>query len=121
MMYQQVRPIALVILLSIVALTVAACGTRDRGPALRVETIELKLHPSGARILTGTVFNDSDTAVGGAQIQITLFDGKNRRVDGMYAVVREIPAHGSADFREPVQSDYDVQAARVRSVVVLNQ
>ena len=120
MINQQYRTGALVILVFFVALTVAACGTRDKGPALRVETIELKLHPSGARILTGTVFNDSDIAVGGAQIQITLFDDKNRRVDGMYAVVREIPAHGSADFREPVQSDYDVQAARVRSVVVLN-
>jgi hypothetical protein len=96
-----------------------ACGLGDGSPQLRVEDIELTLHPSGARILTGTVVNESDHLVRGAQVQITLFDGKNRRVDGMFAVVRDIPAGGSVEFREPVQSDYDVQGARVRSVLVI--
>ena len=102
-----------------VAMLMISCGTRQRGADLRVEGLELTLHESGARILTGTVVNDADLTVRGAQVQITLFDGKNRRVDGMFAVVRDIPAQGSVDFREPVQSDYDVRGARVRSILVI--
>jgi hypothetical protein len=98
-----------------------SCGTRDRSPDLRVENLELTLHESGARIVTGTVFNDSDDVVRGAQVQITLFDEKNRRVDGMFAVVRDLPAGGSVDLREAVQSDYDVRGARVRAVLIINR
>jgi hypothetical protein len=98
----------------------ASCGNRATSHELRVEDLELTLHPSGARIVTGTVHNDSHQAVRGAQVQVTLFDDKNRGVDGMFAVVRDIPAGGSADFREPVQSDYDVRGARVRSVLIIS-
>lgn len=105
----------------VVALAGAGCGPATGGPELRVEGLELTQHASGARILTGTLSNNSGKAVSGAQIQITLFDGKNRRVDGMFAVVRDIPGNGSVGFREPVQSDYDVRGARVRSVLVLNR
>lgn len=108
------------LLVALLALTIAACGTSGGGPALRVENLELTLHLSGARIVTGTVVNESNRAVRGAQIQITLFDDKNRRVDGMFVVARDIPANGSVDFREPVRSDYEVQGARVRSVLIVN-
>ncbi|MDX1739952.1 MAG: FxLYD domain-containing protein, partial [Rhodothermales bacterium] len=102
-------------------LIIDSCCAPKRAPQLHVEKIDLKQQESGARILTGTVLNDSKQAVRGAQVQITLFDAKNRRVDGMFAVVRDIPAHGSVDFREPVQSDYDVRGARVRSVLIINR
>ncbi len=104
-----------------IGLLLVSCGARDRGAELSVENLELKLHESGARIVTGTVVNNSGVAVRGAQVQITLFDDKNRRVDGMFAVVRDIPAHGSVEFREAVQSDHDVQGARVRSVLIINR
>ena len=110
-----------VLVLAILGVILVSCGAPNRGPELRVENVELTLHESGARILTGTVLNDSKQDVRGAQVQITLFDAKNRRVDGMFAVVRDIPAHGSVDFREPVQSDYDVRGARVRSVLIINR
>ncbi len=100
-------------------LGLTSCGNRATSRELRVQDLELTLHPSGARIVTGTVHNDSGQAVRGAQVQITLFDHKNRGVDGMFAVVRDIPAGGSVDFREPLQSDYDVRGARVRSVLII--
>ena len=113
--------LGLVLALTVPFTTGTGCGTAGGDPQLRVEDLELKRHPSGARILTGRLTNDSGRSVSGAQIQITLFDGKNRRVDGMFAVVRDIPSNGSVDFREPVQSDFDVRGARVRSVLVLNR
>ena len=113
------RPIVQTFAAFLVLLAFAGCGTGASGPELRVENLELRLHQSGARIVTGTVYNDSHDAVRGAQVQITLFDDKNRRVDGMFAVVRDIPGGGSVEFREAVQSDYNVSGARVRSVLII--
>ena len=105
----------------LLGLALAACQSAGGNSPLRVEGLELKLHPSGARFVSGTVINDSDRHITSAQVQISLFDDKNRRVDGMYAVVRDVAARDTVVFREPVQSDYDVRGARVRSVLLANQ
>lgn len=108
-----------VVVLAVLGFLLVSCGARRGAADLRVEGLELTLHQSGARILTGTVFNDADRTVRGVQVQITLFDDKNRRVDEMFAVVRDVPARGSVDFRKAVQSDFDVQGARVRSILII--
>ncbi len=103
----------------VACLVTGACGGDDTAQ-LRVEDLEYKLLPGGARIVTGTVYNDGDKLITAAQVQISLFDGENRRVDAMYAVVRDLPANGSVSFREAVQSKLDISGARVRSVLLLD-
>ena len=96
------------------------CSGEDAAVQLRVEDLEYQLLPGGGRVVSGTVHNDGKMQVNAAQIQISLFDDKNRRVDGMYAVVRDVPAGGSVTFREPVQSELDINGARVRSILPLD-
>lgn len=104
-----------------VCLTVVGCGGDETAAQLRVEDFEFKLLPGGARIVSGTVHNDGDQPIRAAQVQISLFDRDNRRVDAMFAVVRDLPAKGSFSFREPVQSELDdISGARVRSVLLLD-
>lgn len=108
-------------LAAVVCLTVGGCGGEDTTAKLRVEDFEFKLLPGGARIVSGIVYNDGDQPIRAAQVQISLFDGENRRVDAMFAVVRNLPAKGSVSFREAVQSELDdVSGARVRSVLLLD-
>ena len=75
--------------------------------------------PSGARIVSGELYNPSDKVVPNAQLQLSLFDADNIFVSSMIIVVRSIPAGESVAFREAVDVSFDVQAARVKSVLVL--
>ncbi len=108
---------ALAVLL--IALAVG-CASDHSDTALRVEDLDFKMLPGGARFVSGTVHNDGDAPVNAAQVQISLFDEKNRRVDGMHAVIRDVPAGGSVSFREPVQSDLAINGARVKSIILMN-
>lgn len=86
--------------------------------ALGVSELKLQYHPGDARILTGVLDNPRDERVTVAQIQVTLFDADNRGIAEMSVVVHDIPAHGSQSFREPVDSDLDVQGARVKQIIL---
>lgn len=96
------------------------CATDDSKTALRVEDLDFKLLPGGARFVSGTVHNDGDLTVNVAQVQISLFDDKNRRVDAMHAVIRDVPAGGSVTFREAVQSELAINGARVKSIILID-
>lgn len=95
------------------------CTTPDEVPQPVVEGLTFQLLPSGARIVSGELFNPSDRAVANAQIQVSLFDGDNTRVGSMSIPVQNVPPGGRVAFRQAVESEADVQAARVRSVIVL--
>lgn len=102
---------------------VTACGGKSdvtqAVEALEVEDLTYQLLPSGARIVSGTVHNPTELALGSIQIQVSLFDHNNVRVDGLNILVRDIEPGSHVPFREPVDSDFDVTAARVRSIIKL--
>lgn len=104
---------------SLIALA-AGCASNDSRTALRVEDLDFKLLPGGARFVSGTVHNDGNLPVNAAQVQISLFDDKNRRVDAMHAVIRDVPAGGSVKFREAVQSELPINGARVKSIILID-
>jgi hypothetical protein len=84
-----------------------------------VEDLTYQLLPSGARIVSGMVNNPTDSDVGSIQVQVSLFDKDNVRVDGLSILVRDIGANSKVSFREPVDSDFDVTAARVKGMIRL--
>jgi len=109
-----VKWIALVVMAGLLI----GCGeaTTDAQKRVRVQNITYKLHPGGARIITGEVKNLSDQYISIAQVDISLFDSDNRKVESMNVVVRDIAIDSLVSFREPVHSDFDVRGARARAV-----
>ena len=103
----------------LVVLFVAACQSGPAQVAPVVEDLTYTRLASGARIVTGQLYNPSDVELAGAQIQVSLFDGNNLRIGSIGIPVQNIPPKGRVSFRQPIDSKLDVQAARVRSVIVL--
>ncbi|MCB0720545.1 MAG: FxLYD domain-containing protein [Bacteroidetes bacterium] len=106
------------LLLLLVPTLVVGCTKRE-SPQLSVEGLRYQEFPGGARIVSGKLVNKSDVYVGNAQVQLTLFDEHNVGVSSMLILVKDIPASEAVPFREPVQVDMDIRAARVKSVLVL--
>ena len=107
------------ILVGIVASTVlGACGA-DIDAQFQVDELRLTLLPSGAKIISGSVHNASETDVPGVLVQISLFDDENNLLTSMTIGVEDVPAGSDARFREPIDSDLDVDRARVKKIVVL--
>ena len=103
-------------------LVFSACQSESSEPEaakVQVEDVKYSLLPGGARIVSGTLFNPSDHLVKGAQIQISLFDGNNIKVSSMSVTVQEVLPGERKPFRQPVDTDLDIQGAKVRSVLVL--
>ena len=96
----------------------ASCRPAGEQPAPVVEDLAYELNPSGARIVSGKLFNPSDEAIKNIQIQVSLFDAANEFVGSMNILVRDVGAGERVPFREAVDSDV-VEAARVRSIVVM--
>lgn len=105
------------------AIVLSACGGGSEADnaveLLEVEDLTYQLLPSGARIVSGVLYNPTDISVGSIQIQVSLFDDNNVRVDGLNILVRDITPGSRTPFREPVDSDFDVTAARVKSMINL--
>lgn len=74
---------------------------------------------NGTREVMGELYNTSSKSIGRAQIQVSLFDANNVRIATMNVEVQDIPASGLVQFRKPITTEKDVQAARVRSVIIL--
>lgn len=105
--------------LLMMAIPAIGCGNDDgfERDDVRVSDVELTLLQSGARIVTGKIENGSATDISGLQIQVSLFDSDNRRVDRMSITVRNLEAGEVRDFRAPVNSDFDIRGVRVRSLL----
>lgn len=115
-----------VVLFWAVLLLFVRCSSREedshesgKNSQIRVEALEYSLLPTGERIITGALKNETRVPISGAQIQVSLFDRTNRRIGSMSFVVRDIGPGERKAFREPVNEAEDVRGARVRSVIVL--
>lgn len=108
-----------IVWISLVACVASGCGSPDDQSQLQVENLRLTKLPSGAKILSGSVHNGSKAEVAGALVQISLFDEENNLLKSVTIGVKEIAAGGDQRFREPVDSDLDVQRARVKKLVAL--
>ena len=86
---------------------------------LEVEDLKYSLLPGGARIITGNLYNPTTRNIRNAQIQIFLFDDKNRKVSDMNVTVKDVPAGERKQFREAVDVDLDIRGAKVKRVLVL--
>ena len=86
---------------------------------VHVEAFKYALMPGGARVLTGRLYNPTPTPVRNAQIQVSLLDANNRRISSMTIHVRDVQPGTYKAFREAVDSELDVQRARVRSIMVI--
>lgn len=112
--------------LALVALFISACAGGD-DPAgnatpetsrVQVEEFEYQQLPGGARIITGSVYNASEEPIAHAQIQVSLYDESNTRVESMIIPLRDIRPGEHEAFREAVRSKQDIRAAKPRSVIV---
>lgn len=95
------------------------CGTPESDPTPVVEDLTYRLLPGGARIISGSVHNPSGEHVQNVQVQVSLFDAANTRIGSMSILVQDIAAGERVAFRQAVDSDLDVQAARVRGIIVM--
>ena len=106
----------------IMVLTSMGCqdktSTTDANQRVRVSNVTYQLVEGGARILKGELENLSDQRIPVAQIDVSLFDASNRKVESMMVLVRDIEPGQSVSFREPVRSKLDIRGARARAVFV---
>ena len=108
-----------IVLAAIVCCMAPGCTQSEDQSLLQVEDLRLTKLPSGAKILSGLVHNGTTAEVSGVLLQISLFDDQNNLLSSVTIGVNEIAAGGDQRFREPIDSDLDVQRARVKKVVAL--
>ena len=85
---------------------------------VQVEDFKYTVLQGDARVLTGQVYNPTDENVKNVQIQVSLFDANNRRVSKMSIAVKDVEPGARRSFRQHVDSDLDVQGAKVVSLMV---
>lgn len=100
----------------------SAEGEGDQAAAdtaeVSVENFEYSELEDGTRIFTGELYNPTSEDIEHAQIEVVLLDESNRQIDKVNLEVSDIPAGERKSFEEPLDSDVDVQQARVRTVFV---
>lgn len=86
---------------------------------VQIDDVKYSLMPGGLRQVSGRLVNPSAEPIRNAQIQLSLFDAHNRRISTMHIQVHDVAPGASKPFREPLDTDLDVRAVRVRSVLIL--
>lgn len=101
------------------ALALGACGGEEDARDVHVRDFRLVEAPSGDRQVMGTLHNAGSKDIENAQVQVTLFDGDNVRIETMNVPVSDIPASGEVEFKQALDTEADVEGARVQSVLVM--
>ncbi len=94
-------------------------AAQDEERPVQIEGFRLVETANGDRQVMGTLQNRTAEAIENAQVQISLYDANNVRIDSMSVTVRDIPAEGEAEFKQSLDTDKPVAGARVRSVLVM--
>ena len=100
------------------AATLAEAVSTSDTSQVQVEDFKYTVMQSDARILTGQVHNPTGKTLKNVQIQVSLFDANNRRVSEMSIAVKDVEPNSRRSFRQAIDSDADVQGAKVRSLLV---
>lgn len=108
-----------IILTVILLLLGSGCRNGGGSSNLSVEDFRYVQLPSGERQVMGTVHNPRDRQIASAQVQVSLYDENNVRIDQMQVIVQNIPASGTKSFKATVDVEADIQGARVRGILVL--
>ena len=117
--FQILRRFLLLSLIGVFLLTISGCSEKESARnQVHVQDLRYRLLPGGARIITGKLVNDGQKPVPVVQIDVSLFDGNNRRISSMLVTVLDIEARSNKSFRKVVDSDLPIHGARVRSVIV---
>ncbi|MCZ6704827.1 MAG: FxLYD domain-containing protein [Bacteroidetes bacterium] len=105
--------------IGVFVLTISGCSEKESARnQVHVQDLRYRLLPGGARIITGKLVNDGEKPVPVVQIDVSLFDGNNRRISSMFVTVLDIEARSNKSFRKVVDSDLPIHGARVRSIIV---
>ncbi len=85
---------------------------------VRVRNLQLIQRSGGSRYVQGEVYNGGEKPVPYVEIEISLFDAKNRKVETLRVDVRDIPPGKAKAFRKVIDSDKDIQGARIRRILI---
>ncbi len=116
MMFVSTRPLALLTLAFVLGL--AGCRGEDRVDVV-VEDPQLVRLITGTPEFTGKLLNRGQNRLPSVQVQLTLYDGNNVRVGRTFFVARNLEPGEPVAFRELIQSEADVQSAKVEGVIRL--
>ena len=100
------------------AATVAQAAPTSDTSKVQVEDFKYTVLQGDARVLTGQVYNPTDKNLKNVQIRVSLFDANNRRVSEMSIAVKDVEPGKRRSFRQHVDSDMDIQGAKVVSLIV---
>lgn len=104
----------------LLGLIMVGCGREEPAASpVQIENFRYQELPGGTRVVSGIVRNLTDQPIANLQLEIGLYDRHNRLIGTMQVPVQNIPPQGRKRFRQPLDTDQDVQGARVRSVLVL--
>lgn len=115
------------VLALMVSLAMGAChntpssdgAASNEGQSVHVSDFRLVKTSGGQRQVMGTLHNDTGQSIGTVQVEVSLFDANNVRIETMSVTVSDIPANGDRPFKKPLPTDATVQGARVRSVLLM--
>ena len=110
------------VLLLLCVLGLAACGddaSEQRVRQLRVEDMRYVQRPDGDRVVRGTLANSAAQTVRNVQIEVSLLDRDNRRIETALISVNEVPAKGHTPFRQVLTAEGAVQGVRIRRIRAL--
>ena len=121
LMLRTVPRATLAALLSLLITVGGGCGSSESSSAsqLSVEDFRYVRLSNGERQVMGTLRNAGASPVRAAQVEVSLFDADNVRIGSMDVTVQDIPANGTKQFEQPIDSDKPIDGARVRSVLVM--
>jgi hypothetical protein len=103
----------------LLALFLGACGTEPQtGVRAEVEDLQLTRHPDGDQVVTGTLVNQSERAVRGAQIEVSLYDEENRPLETVRIDVQNVEPGERRPFRRVLDAPFVVQGAGVKQILI---
>lgn len=110
------------ILMLLGTLSLSACDGDAREQSvhqLRVDDFRYVQRADGARILRGSLANPTKETLRNVQIEVSLLDADNRRVETARIAVAEVPAEKHTPFRQVIDAEDAVQGVRIRRIRAL--
>lgn len=107
------------IVLGLLAVGLSACDgdePLDSGD-VAVEDLGLYEDAVGAKEVAGEIHNRSDKTIQRLIIRVALYDGDGVQIETMNIEIQEVPPEDYVPFSQHVDTDADVQSARVHEIL----